>query len=113
MYYAYQSINNLCKNTKDMALSQSWKEVTSKLSPIFDSRFRSCMMHYSFINKGTYLIEDQYLDYSIPFYGLVESCFDGKTYESMQQEILSNLKIMSDAIKFFCTINLNKIKPLD
>lgn len=72
-------------------------------------------MHYKFINpnSGDILIEEKYFDIQIPLFGLVESMFDGMTYEELKLKILHNLKIISDELEIILNIDLNHSKKLE
>ena len=62
---------------------------------LFPSNFRNCMMHYDFYNKGIEVIKEKYFSDDKPFFGLVESCFNGKTYH----EIFSKLSMYLDELE--------------
>lgn len=46
---------------------------------LFPSSYRNCMMHYNLIHEDKPCILEELYKPDIPLYGLVESCFDGKT----------------------------------
>ena len=56
----------------------------------FEMRFRSCMMHYNLKKDGICAIDRNLINQDIPFYGLVESCFNGKSFNE-QNTIITNL----------------------
>ena len=78
LYYATRSINQFADRSSIPAM-KALKVPESEL--LLNSTFRSCMMHYAFINKGIYSIDDRHLDLNRPFWGLVESCFNEVSYE--------------------------------
>lgn len=47
----------------------------------FPSSYRNCMMHYGLVYGDEACIKEEYYRPDIPLYGLVESCFDGKSAE--------------------------------
>ena len=70
------------------------------------------MMHYSFVNNGSYIIEDQYSDINLPFYGLVESRFNGLSFDDLQNKVHENLDIMADSIEKLIILDTNNLKKL-
>lgn len=112
MYYAQHRIKQMEERETNEQLKRILSQCLSALHPVFSSEFRSCMMHYSFINKGDYLISDQYLDWRLPLFGLVESCFDGKKYESVQAEVRENLKMISETLMGLLAIEKTQLKEL-
>lgn len=51
------------------------------------SDFRNCMMHYELYEDGMLYISEEYIDLFKPMFGLVESCFDGKTIGQLNAAI--------------------------
>lgn len=76
-HYVNESLQRI-KNIKDTSKTLLEKEVADR--SVFNSTFRSCMLHYGFYNKGECSIKDKLLK-DVPFYGLIESCFEGKNFE--------------------------------
>ena len=112
MYYAYKQLELLQEKCCDSTLISVLTDCLNKLNPIFDSDFRSCMMHYAFINDGRYIIDDQYADFLLPMYGLVESCFDGLTYETVFNQVNDNLDIMAESIEGLLVLDTDNLRKL-
>ena len=58
---------------------------------LFMTKLRNCMMHYNLENAGVISCEN----IDKPFYGIIENCFDGKSYQEYLIELhgLSNMII--------------------
>ena len=112
MYYAFKQIELIQEKCGDKILNPSLTACIGSLNPIIDSEFRSCMMHYSFVNNGSYIIEDQYSDIGLPFYGLVESRFNGLSFDDLQYKVNENLDIMADSIEKLIILSTNNLKKL-
>ena len=112
MYYAYKQIELLKEKSGDGILISVLTTCVNKLNPIFDADFRSCMMHYAFINDGRYVIDDQHADFSLPMYGLVESCFGGLSYEAFLNQVNDNLDIMAKSIEGLLVLSSDNLKKL-
>ena len=93
-YYTYLSLKDLknhCDNNDDISLEKSKiEEILEFGKPLFQSKFRNCMMHYNLV--GYDVLSREYID--CPFYGIVETCFEGKNYHSY----LNELRNLSDMI---------------
>lgn len=94
IYYAYRSIQrlkNYCENNTDLCVDlEEFVEVLNLGGILFQSRFRNCMMHYGLENQGVISIENV----EKPFYGIIETCYDGKDYNSF----LKDLRNLSEKI---------------
>lgn len=110
MYYAKKMMSRVAERTEDMMVSKRIKDCMNHLYPIFNQRFRSCMMHYSFAEKGQILIKEKYFDIEKPLYGLVDSCFDGKSYKVLSSEIKENLLMMENMLDSMLLIDCTKVK---
>jgi hypothetical protein len=76
--------------------------------------FRNYLMHSKLTNKnGDFLIKVDKLDKSKPFFGLIESCFDGISYSELRRIIHNSLSKISDALEIWLEIDKLVIKPLD
>ena len=111
-YYTYLSLKDLknhCDNNDDISLEKrKIEEILEFGKPLFQSKFRNCMMHYNLV--GYDVLSQEYID--CPFYGMVETCFGGKPYHSY----LNELRSLSDMIieylegRFnFSKVNLQEI----
>lgn len=77
----------------------------------FSSKFRNCMMHYNLFDKnGKSTILQEYYDEEIPLYGLVESCFEGKSWNTFFDDLDNYSKQIEDCLNTWFKINRNKIK---
>ncbi len=77
------------------------ERITSEAAPPASGSFRNCMMHYDLYDKkvGDFLIKPEYLDRNDPMYGLVQSCFDGESYESVMQKLRRYLSVVEEFLK--------------
>lgn len=70
---------------------------------LFESDFRNCMMHYDLSKKGNFMISEEDFDEEKNFFGLVETCFAGKSFAEISQELLS----YGEQIEVLITKHLN------
>ena len=93
-YHTYLALNDLknhSDNNNDISLEKnSIEEILEFGKPLFQSKFRNCMMHYDL--AGYDVLSREYI--KCPFYGIVETCFEGKDYHSY----LAELRNLSDMI---------------
>ncbi|MSA00226.1 hypothetical protein GKG47_07595 [Lactonifactor sp. BIOML-A3] len=86
-YYAYRSIQrlkNYCENNTDLCIGlEEFTDMLESGRGLFQSKFRNCMMHYGIENQGVISIE--YIEK--PFYGIVETCYNGKDYNYFLEEL--------------------------
>lgn len=92
MHNVWQGLTRLkahVDNTEsvDLVLSQKLSSVTEDLNRMFPSDFRNCMMHYDMKNAGEMQIKEEFFNLDKPLYGLVESCFDGLSFEVYAEKI--------------------------
>ncbi|MEA4964922.1 MAG: hypothetical protein VB055_03730 [Oscillospiraceae bacterium] len=104
LYYAFMQLDRISQNLPSGAVRDTLVTIRAEVEPIINPDFRSCLMHYGFINKAQYLIDDNYLNYAIPFFGLVESCFGGKEYCDLLGRVNQGLVSMSNALTQFMGI---------
>lgn len=91
-YYSLLGIekirNHLVNNyDKEDILVQKSEKYISMRSSLFKSDFRNCMMHYNLYKDGKCAIKQEFLDSKKPFLGLVESCYNGKSFETLNLEV--------------------------
>ena len=86
------------------------KDCISDTDGLFDSEFRSCMMHYSFINNRKCAIDDKYLNVQTPFGGLVESRFDGYNYSKYFNLLNDKIVKFSDVLENILPFDLNGLR---
>lgn len=78
---------------------------------LFPSEFRNCMMHYDLCDKnGKPTILEEKFDESIPFWGLVESCFLGKKWDSFFYELRNYIAELEEYLLTWFSVDKNKIK---
>lgn len=88
-YRAIQRLKNYCDNNIDLCIDLGgFTEMFSSAKNLFQSKFRNCMMHYGIENQGVISIEN----IEKPFYGIVETCYNGMDYYSF----LGTLRRLSD-----------------
>jgi hypothetical protein len=69
------------------------------------SDFRNCMMHFGLKNKeGLSLIDGSNFDLSLPFCGLIESQFDGMSYNEYQAKIEAGLHTVFDSLNDYLNL---------
>jgi len=120
-YYAYCGLAKFARN-----ITNENKNITPEIEDLiiiinaiesdkktyFDTNFRSCMMHYGLKNDGISFIDRNQLDQEIPFYGLIESCFNMKHFDE-QNTIISNLmNKLSSTLEKIIPLNLDNTKIL-
>lgn len=91
-YYTYMAIRrlkNYCENNTDIHTDLAgFTEVFDLAEGMFMSKFRNCMMHYGLENQGVISMEN----IENPFYGIVQTCYEGIDFHSFQR----NLRSLSD-----------------
>lgn len=106
-YYVNESLNRLRK-IEIPYKSTLMDEVNDRA--LFDSSFRSCMIHYGFYNKGICAVKDEYL-VEKPFFGLIESCFEGISGEDYQELLDNKIFRLSEAIEKVLIISTQGYRP--
>ena len=106
-YYVNESLKRLGKIEMPHKLL-IMQEVENRA--VFNSTFRSCMIHYGFYNKEICGIKDEYLQEN-PFFGLVESCFQGISAEDYQQSLDNKITRLSENIEKILAISVDKFRP--
>lgn len=106
-YYVNESLNRLRK-IEIPYKSTLMDEVNDRA--LFDSSFRSCMIHYGFYNKGICAVKDEYL-VEKPFFGLIESCFEGISGEDYQELLDDKIFRLSEAIEKVLIISTQGYRP--
>jgi len=117
LYYAVKSIDKLAyvldtDNCEERKVSAALKDSISFEDKLFDSEFRSCMMHYGFYNNGKWAIDDKYLDLHTSLFGLIESKFSGHSYIEYSNLLIDKIIKLSDALTTMLPINLAGLKEL-
>ena len=107
LYYATTSINHFAEESSIPTIN-ALKSPESE--PLLNSTFRSCMMHYAFINKGEYAINDGYLDLNTPYWGLIESCFNEMSYEDLHISVDREINSLADKLETILSIDTDSFK---
>lgn len=107
LYYAVRSINNFADKSSIPAMKAL---KTPEYTPLLNSTFRNCMMHYAFINKGVYAIDDRYLDLNRPFWGLIESCFNGMSFENLCAAVDYEIGSLANKLETILSIDTTSFK---
>lgn len=108
VYYVYRSLERFQNRYPN-------EEIRTTLDcnrSIIDSSFRGCMMHYGFTNHGISIIKDEFLGLDKALFGVVESCFDGMTYEQLSKKLDSAINQFSDLLSDMAVIDTSHRKLL-
>lgn len=105
-------IKKFCDNSnlfKDKNLVDALNSINYlSRNELWKSEFRNCMMHFELkTNEGVPLIEESKLDLSIPFCGLVESQFEGMTYDTYKNKIEKELIGISESLKQYLDLSIH------
>mgnify|MGYP001171407140 CR=1 FL=1 len=77
---------------------------------LFSSSFRNCMMHYGLIDKNDCpIILQECYDSTKPLYGLVESCFNGMSFDQYYDELYGLSQRIEEQLLSYFNIDLKKI----
>lgn len=121
-YYAYCGLEKFKNNiiNKNIDCSSEMKDLINLIDEIkadqgcyFNGDFRSCMMHYGLKNKGVFIIDQKLLNQELPFYGLIESCFNGKHFDEQNVVITNLMNKLSSALEKTISLNLDDSKILE
>lgn len=94
-YYTLRALERLIKyteNNKDITVeSKEIHDILKAGELLFKTKVRNCMMHYNLENAGVISFEN----IDKPFYGIIENCFEEKSYQEYLIELhgLSNMII--------------------
>ena len=69
-------------------------------------------MHYGFTNHGISIIKAEFLGLDKALFGVVESCFDGMTYEQLSKKLDSAINQFSDLLSDMAVIDTSHRKLL-
>ena len=58
-------------------------------------------------------LPDEFIDFQLPFGGLVESCFSGMNYGNLLEAVEAFMDRLAYHLLLICNINSHKIKPLN
>lgn len=68
-------------------------------------------MHYSYKNDGQPLIDSNFLDPNVPFFGLIKSCF-GMSFDDFNCELDSAINQLSTILENLLNFDFSDKKPL-
>lgn len=95
-YRAIQRLKNYCDNNSDLCIDlEEFTEILSSGNELFQSKFRNCMMHYGLENEGVISIEN----IEKPFYGIIETCYNGIDYYSFLNTLRGLTDKMTDLLE--------------
>ena len=94
------------------SLIQEISLLESEGATLFISKFRNCMMHYDFSSDGQFVISDDNFDEKKNLFGLVEECFDGKSYEQLYKDLSSLSDKLEELIRRQFDFQKLKLKNL-
>lgn len=97
---------------QEYALAKECDIYTAERATMFRTEFRNCMMHYDLYNNSICAIKEKYMNYEIPFFGLVESCYEGKDFKSLNKDITALSKNAESFLRKFVVIDINKLQRL-
>lgn len=89
---ALERLKNYTENNKDITIeSKELYDILKLGKVLIKTKVRNCMMHYNLENAGVISFEN----IDKPFYGIIEKCFNGKSYQEYLIELhgLSNMII--------------------
>ena len=86
------------------------KEVIEKGDGLFSTNYRNCMMHYNLIQKEDPCIKQELFCMDEPFYGLIESCFNGKNQEDYYSELRAYMDVVECYLSEWFFIDRKRIK---
>ena len=70
------------------------------------------MMHYSYINKGKPVIDSKYTNPTVPFFGLIESCFGGMVFDDFNLKLDNAIHQLSAVLENILTFDFSDKKPI-
>lgn len=106
---ALERFKNYCESNKDICVeTKNIFGILNEGEKIFKTQLRNCMMHYNLENAGVITFEN----IDKPFYGIIENCFDGMSYQdylvalhSLSDKIINYLETQFD----FSNVKLEKL----
>lgn len=110
-YYCICGLNKLATKV-DATVGEEIRALIDGSADCSDSRFRGCMMHYSFTDKQGFCIDEQYFDLNIPLYGLIETCFNGLTFDEYNNKLISLCTDIETLLKKQFNICTERVKKL-
>lgn len=118
-YYCYRGLFRLVSHIKHNNNIRNSGEIIKSIGVLLDKgaelfvgKFRNCMMHYDLNNKGDCAISKEEYNPNIPFFGLIESCFNGISYDEYFIRLSEYGKEIDKCISSFFNIKEAKLKAL-
>lgn len=116
-HYAWSGLKKIkqhyeCGEQHTSIFSEDLNQIISCGTDLFPSNFRNCMMHYDFFNKDDEIITEKCFCNNKPLFGLVESCFNGKSYDDFFSELSKYLNVLEDQLLLWVNVDMKKIKRL-
>jgi len=114
-HYAWSGLKKIkqhCDNDNmdSNKITDDIKFMIDKGVALFPSAFRNCMMHYDLCNKGNPVVLEEKYNSEEPFYGLIESCFEGKSYNEFASELRAYILELERCLSSWFHIDMRKIK---
>lgn len=112
-YYTYKNIKRIVGSIENCKIKDVLVQIIKSIpDELINSKMRSNLMHYSFINNGQYQIDDDYIDFKIPYFGLIETLFDGKSYCQVNKQVDESMDLISNTLTKLLHIDEIKYQPL-
>ena len=89
---------------------QSLSKLVEDGRVFFPSLYRNCMMHYGLISGDEACIKEEYYRPDIPLYGLVESCFYGKTAEDYYKDLRRYMDEVEEFLNGWFSFDSSRIR---
>lgn len=114
-HYAWSGLKKIkqhyeCGEQHISVFSENLNQIINYGTNLFPSNFRNCMMHYNFFNKDDVIISEKYFCNNKPLFGLVESCFDGKSFDDFFSELSKYLNDLENQLLLWVNVDIGKIK---
>lgn len=117
-YYTIEKLQDLQQHLIQNKLITSditnyFNEINLKDLIYMNGCFRNYIMHSKLTDKnGNSIINSKNLDKTKPLFGLVETCFNGISYQELKASIISEMKRISDILSQWLNIQSIHTKPL-
>lgn len=114
-HYAWSALKKV-KNYYDSNSSIGYEQLDSaeliinKGTPLFSSLLRNCMMHYDLHYQDQSAISPENFDLEKPFFGLIESCFDNKSFDEFASELKSYISELEAYFLSWFNVDKKRIK---
>lgn len=117
-YYSIHKLQDLQQHLIQNKLITSeiadyFEEIDIENAQYLNGKFRNYIMHSKLIDKdGNIMIDLETVDKTKPFFGLVETCFNGLSYQDLKLAITSEMVRISDILSRWLNIDSLHFKPL-